>query len=318
MEFNSFNFLYIGVVCALFWAFDFYGFFKKSPLYLPTDNQNSLTKLFKLIVFAVGLCGWAYISYSLTQPRKPLGFSPDKIEVIDIIMVADISRSMVADDFKPNRLEAAKKKINEFVDLRPRDRIGIVIFADKAFTLLPLSTDLNLVKEMVSEINFGMVGNGTNIGDALGLGVARSLQSLAKNKVMILLTDGVSNVGSLTPLQAAEQAKAAGIKIYTIGIGGDQNAKINLGGRIQLIPGGSIDFENLKEIANITGGKAYLAGNDNALGDVLKDIDRLERTEIEKSGKVLYEELYYKYLLIGVLLLLLAELLRILGLREVL
>jgi Ca-activated chloride channel homolog len=318
MEYSTYYFLFIGLGVALFWSLDFFGFLKKSPLYIAGVKQKKSMKFFKMLVYLIGIYGWAHLAYSLTQPRKPLGYSQDKIEVIDIIFVADISRSMIADDFKPNRLEAAKTKIIEFVDLRPKDRIGIVIFADKAFTLLPLSTDLNLVKEMVSEINFGMVGNGTNIGDALGLGVARGLQSLAKNKVMILLTDGVSNVGSITPLQAAEQAKAAGIKVYTIGIGGDQNAKINLGGRIQLIPGGSIDFENLQEIAKITGGKAYLAQNDKALDDVLQDINRLERTEVEKSGKILYEELYFKYLVIGVCFLLLAEILRLVFLKEIL
>ncbi|MBY0414014.1 MAG: VWA domain-containing protein, partial [Bdellovibrionales bacterium] len=204
----------------------------------------------------------------------------------------------------------------------PRDRIGIVTFAEKVFTLLPLSTDLNLINKMVAQIRLGELGDGTNIGDALALGVGRLIQSLAKNKVMILLTDGVSNVGTLTPLQAAEMAAEQKIKIYTIGIGGAQDARLPIGPnmfgvqRYQVIPGGSIDEKGLKEIAALTGGKFYMARNNKALEGVLDEINKLERTEIEHSGKIIYEELYFKYLLIGVLLLLGTEVSRRLLLRE--
>ena len=244
------------------------------------------------------------------------------IEVNDIFIVLDLSRSMLAEDLKPNRFEAAKIKIQEFVSLFPRDRIGIVIFAEKVFTLLPLSTDLNLINKMVAQIKLGPLGDGTNIGDALALGVGRLLQSLAKNKVMILMTDGVSNVGTMTPLQAAEMAAEQKIKIYTIGIGGAKDARIPVGPnmfgvqRYQMIPGGSVDEKGLKEIADLTGGKFYMARDNKALENVLGDINKLERTEIEQSGRIIYEELYFKYLLIGVLLLIGTELSRRLLLRE--
>ena len=122
---------------------------------------------------------------------------------------------MLATDFKPNRLEVAKQKISDFVALRPKDRIGIVMFSEKAFTLLPLSTDLELIQEIISEIKVGFLGSGTNIGDALALGVARAAQSLTKNKVIVLLTDGVSNVGVMTPEQATREAAEKNIKTYT-------------------------------------------------------------------------------------------------------
>src|SRR5690606_32519325 len=182
----------------------------------------------------------------MTLPKKPAGFVNDPEEVNDVIFVVDVSLSMLADDFKPNRLEVAKQKIQEFVDLRPTDRIALVMFSEKVFTLLPLTSDLKLVRQAISDLRTGFLGSGTNIGDALALGVARGLQSLAKNKVIILLTDGVSNVGTMTPLQAAEEAKNAGIKVYTIAVGGDGDARIPVPGgfgrqRFQYIPGGSFD-----------------------------------------------------------------------------
>jgi Ca-activated chloride channel family protein len=270
----------------------------------------------------MGVVSWLYISYALAGPRRPMGMDKNTIEVNDIFIVLDLSRSMLAEDLKPNRFEAAKQKIQDFVSLFPRDRIGIVIFAEKVFTLLPLSTDLNLINKMVAQIKLGVLGDGTNIGDALALGVGRLIQSLAKNKVMILLTDGVSNVGTLTPLQAAEMAAEQKIKIYTIGIGGAKDARIPVGPnmfgvqRYQVIPGGSVDEKGLQEIARLTGGKFYMARDNKALQNVLGDINKLERTEIEQSGKIIYEELYFKYLLIGVLLLIGAELSRRLLLRE--
>jgi Ca-activated chloride channel family protein len=228
---------------------------------------------------------------------------------------------MEADDFKPNRLEVAKKKIEEFIKLRPKDRIGLIMFSEKAFTLLPLTTDTKLIKEMIKQIRTGLFGGGTNIGDALGLGVARAALSLAKNKIIILLTDGVSNVGNMTPLQAAEQAVKEKVKVYTIGIGGKKDARIPVGRGIfgmqyQTIPGGSIDMETLKKIAKMTKGKSYSAADDRALQNVFSDIDKLERTEIKSSGKMVYKELYYKYLLWGVVLFLCGELLRLFVLKE--
>ncbi|NOT79466.1 MAG: VWA domain-containing protein [Bacteriovoracaceae bacterium] len=244
------------------------------------------------------------------------------IEVNDIFIVLDLSRSMLAEDLKPNRFEAAKVKIQDFVSMFPRDRIGIVIFAERVFTLLPLSTDLNLINKMVAQVKLGTLGDGTNIGDALALGTGRLIQSLAKNKIIILLTDGVSNVGVLTPLQAAEMANEQKIKIYTIGIGGAKDARIPVGSnmfgvqRYQMIPGGSVDEKGLKEIADLTGGKFYMARDNKALEKVLSDINKLERTEIEQSGKIIYEELYFKFLQLGIIFLILCEGLRRFILRE--
>ena len=187
---------------------------------------------------------------------------------------------------------------------------------------MPLSTDLDLIKKMVDQIKLGPLGDGTNIGDALALATGRLLQSQAKSKIILLLTDGVSNVGTLTPLQAAEMAASNKIKIDTVGIGGDKDARIPVGPnmfgvqRYQVIPGGSVDAKGLKEIADMTHGKSYMANNNKALQNVLDEINKMERTQIEHSGRVVYEELYFKYLLIGMILFIGAELSRRLLLRE--
>ncbi len=321
-EFQHIAYAGWGIVGLIFWVIGYFYFFKKPQLFIPKKYKKSGFPFLRSLIFLTGVAGWLYISFALAGPRKPLGMDKNTIEVNDIFIVLDLSRSMLAEDLKPNRFEAAKIKIQEFVSLFPRDRIGIVIFAEKVFTLLPLSTDLNLINKMVAQIKLGPLGDGTNIGDALALGVGRLLQSLAKNKVMILMTDGVSNVGTMTPLQAAEMAAEQKIKIYTIGIGGAKDARIPVGPnmfgvqRYQMIPGGSVDEKGLKEIADLTGGKFYMARDNKALENVLGDINKLERTEIEQSGRIIYEELYFKYLLIGVLLLIGTELSRRLLLRE--
>jgi Ca-activated chloride channel family protein len=312
-----------GVIGFIFWAINFYRVFNTSELYVSKSLFNQTTVYRKLPVFIIGLIAWCLISYSLMLPRIPLGYQTGKVEVNDIFFVVDVSRSMTAVDFKPNRLEAAKKKILDFVELRPKDRIGVIIFSEKAFTLLPLSIDINLVKQIVDDIHIGgMLGSGTNIGDALGLAIARGAKSLAKSKIIILLTDGVSNVGSMTPIQAAEQSKKQKIKIYTIGIGGNKNARMPigkglLGQRYANIPGGSIDFNTLEQISKITGAKSYVAGNIEALKNVLLEIEKLERTEIDNKGQLIYEEKYLLYLIFGFFTFLLAELFKKLWLREV-
>jgi len=321
-ELGTPQFAIFGAIAGFLWIINYLAIFKTAQVYIPLRYVKKRPKFSRFLIFILGLSAWVLICYSLAQPRKPIGYSKDTIEVNDIFFVVDVSRSMLADDFEPNRLEAAKIKIKEFVKLRPTDRIGIIMFAEKVFTLLPLSTDLDLVERIVDEIRIGFLGNGTNIGDALGLAVGRAAQSLAENKVIILLTDGVSNVGSMTPLQAAEEAKEQNVKIYTIGIGGDKNARIpvpgsRFPGRLQYIPGGSIDLKTLKEIADTTGGKDFLAQDDQALTNVLAEIGELEKTEIDASGRVIYEELYLKYLLYGLLMLMLSEILRKFGLREV-
>ena len=321
-EFQHLNYALWGVVGLIFWLVSFFYWFRKPQLFLPKKYKRKGFPILRSFIFLIGVIGWLYISFALAGPRRPMGMDKNTIDVNDIYIVLDLSRSMMAEDLQPSRVEAAKQKIVDFVSLFPKDRIGIIIFAERVFTLLPLSTDLELIKKMVDQIKLGPLGDGTNIGDALALAVGRLIQSQAKSKIILLLTDGVSNVGTLTPLQAAEMAASNKIKIYTVGIGGDKDARIPVGPnmfgvqRYQVIPGGSVDEKGLKEIAELTHGKAYMASNNKALKNVLDEINKMERTQIEHSGRIIYQELYFKYLQIGFFLLLGAELSRRLLLRE--
>lgn len=316
MEFKSPFFALIGLTATFFWCLNYFKVGQKAQIWVPENYSiNAGRKFFRWLLFFLGLLAWLSLSFSLTGPRVPQSLAKNEIEVNDILFVVDVSRSMLAEDFEPNRLEAAKQKITQFVDLMPTDRIGIIMFSEKVFTLLPLTTDLKLVKKVVGEIAIGPLGAGTNIGDAIGLATARATLSEAENKVIILLTDGVSNMGTMTPIQAAQHAKEQNLKIYTIAIGGEKDAKIPIGSgifgkRYQTIPGGSIDVKTLQEVAKITGGKNYLAGNKEALEKVLNEISQLEKTKIETIGQVVYDEKFYPYLLFGVLLLFLVEISR--------
>ncbi len=300
---------------------EYFGIFKKSHLYLPKTTQlNLLSKLIRFFIAGTLITGWGFLLYSFTEPKEQLGYSKSKIDANDIYFVVDLSRSMLANDLPPNRLEVSKRKIREFISLRPTDRIGIVIFAEKVFTLLPLTTDYKLLDEVVNEIEIGFLGNGTNIGDALALGTARLKSSLSKTKIIILLTDGVSNVGTMTPIQAAEEAVKDSVKIYSIGVGGADDAQIPLVGstnRYQNIPGGSIDFETLDTVSKMTGGKSYVASSEQSLRDVFTEIDQLEKSEIEKTNIIQFRELYYMPYLIGLILIFLAELMRRFLIKEI-
>lgn len=326
MEYR-FPYLWIaGLIVLIFWSFDYWKVFQKSTLYISVNNTSSsisLTKVLRFLFFVIGVTGWGLISYSLTQPRMPEKFSPSNIEVNDVILCIDVSRSMLAEDIAPNRLEVAKEKIRQFVALRPTDRISVVIFSEKVFTLLPLTTDPKLVDQVLSDISIGYLGSGTNIGDGLALSVARAVNSETKNKIIVLLTDGVANVGTLTPMQAAEEAKKYGIKVYTIGLGTEGDAKIPVGNGVfgtqyQLIPGGSIDYKTLQEISALTGGKFYPAKSEKALKEILDDIQNLEKTEIQVNSQIIYDEKFYPYLFWGIALVFLIEVLRRLVLKDVL
>ncbi len=316
--------LWAGVIAGLLWSLDYWKVLLRSKLHFPLQEKGLhwSKKILRITLFAAGILAWGYISFALMQPRKPQKFSPSNIEVNDIILCIDVSRSMLAEDIKPNRLEVAKERIREFARMRPTDRIAVVIFSEKVITLLPLTTDPTLVDKVLSEISIGYLGSGTNIGDGLALSVARAVNSETKNKVIVLLTDGVANVGTLTPLQAAEEAKKHNIKVYTIGLGTDNDAKIPVGNGIfgtqyQLIPGGGIDYKTLKEISEITGGKFYPAKSEDALKSILGDIQKLEKTEIKVNNQIVYDEQYFSYLLIGVSLLVAVEILRRLLMKDV-
>ena len=319
MEFRTANFIIVGIVGFVFWLVGTFNIFKKPEVYYPKRKKERIL-WGRIAHFLLGFFAWIFIGFALMGPREPQGSVQNKIEINDVLLVLDVSRSMLATDFRPNRLEVAKNKILEFIELRPTDRIGIIIFGNNVFTWLPLTRDPELVRKMVKDVKVGFLGGGTNIGDAIGLAIARAAQSLAKNKVVILLTDGVANVGSMSPLQAAEEAAKSNLKIYTIGIGRKQNQKVlqlNPGGQYQKIPGGSVDLETLEKISKITKGKTFFANDASALKRIFSEIQQLEKTEVDVSSRTIYKENYLFYLTIGVLLLMVSEVFKRVALRMV-
>jgi len=322
MEYKSLYFGLFGIIALIFWSTEYWKVFKKPQLVAPIGLASKGFDFLRTIIFLFGFIGWLLISYSMTGPRKPLKFAPNNIEVNDIYFVVDVSRSMLAEDLKPNRLEVAKVKLREFAALRPTDRIGVIIFSEKVFTMLPLTTDPGLIDQILADIKIGFLGSGTNIGDALALAVGRGQASKTKNKVIILLTDGVNNVGNLTPIQAAEMAKSYDMKVYTIGLGSNKDAKLPVGKGLfgmqyQSIPGGSIDLKTLNEISDLTGGKSYMAGSEGSLKEILVDIQKLEKTKIQSQSQIIYDELFFPYLLWGILLFIFSELSRKIIIKEV-
>ncbi len=241
---------------------------------------------------------------------RPQSFSSGEdiyAEGIDIAMVLDISGSMLAEDFKPNRLEAAKRVIDDFIKARTSDRIGLVIFSRDAFTQCPLTIDYSVLRNLLREIKSGMIEDGTAIGNAIANGVNRLKSSDAKSKIMILLTDGVNNSGEIDPISAAQIAKTFDIRIYAIGVGTRGEAPYPIqtpfGTRYQMMPV-EIDENVMKEIARITSGKYFRATSNRKLEDIYTEIDKLEKTKVEITSYRNAKELFYGWLGGGLILLL--------------
>ena len=240
------------------------------------------------------------IIIALSRPRIVDKISETSVEVVDMILVLDISSSMLADDFKPNRLEAVKKTAVNFINSRKSDRIGIIVFAGESFIQCPLTVDKSVLKSLIDEINIvSKEYDGTAIGMAIANATNRLRKSLVKSKVMVLLSDGSNNSGEIDPRTAADLALQYDIKIYTIGAGTNQ-AFTRIPGR-GLIKN-EIDEETLKFIAKKTGGKFFRATDIKALEDIYNEIDTLERSEIEVKEYSNYTEMYIWILLPALIL----------------
>jgi Ca-activated chloride channel family protein len=250
----------------------------------------------------------ALLIIALARPQSFQSGENIYSEGIDIAMVLDISGSMLAEDLKPNRLEAAKKVIDDFVQARTSDRIGLVVFARDAFTQCPLTIDYLVLRNLLNEIKSGMIEDGTAIGNAIANGVNRLKDSRAKSKVMILLTDGVNNAGEVDPISAAQIAREFNIRVYTIGVGTRGEApypvQTPFGTRYQMVPV-EIDENVLKEIAKTTDGEYFRATNNRKLEEIYNTIDKLEKTKLEITSYRNAKELYYSWLGSGIILLVL-------------
>lgn len=257
----------------------------------------------------------ALLAVALAGPQSIHARDSAEVEGIDIVLTLDLSLSMQAADIEPNRFTATKYVVDDFIDRRPNDRIGAVIFGRDAFTLLPLTTDHEALRGMISELELNLIdGQGTAIGNAIGTGLNRLRSSKAKSKVLILATDGDSNSGNVTPMQAAEFARALGVKIYTILMGRSSEAPVQFGvdlfGR-PLFDRGSfpINPELLKKVASRTGGQSFEVTDRQGLERSFHAIlNALEKSQIEDAGRV-YAELFPVLVLPALLLLLLEALL---------
>ncbi len=248
----------------------------------------------------------------VAMARPQSMFSQEKIttEGIDIALALDISTSMWAIDFKPNRMEAAKNTAVDFIASRPNDRIGLVVFAGEAFTQCPITLDHRLLSSLVRDADAWQIKDGTAIGDGLWLAIGRLMDSTAlKSRVIILLTDGVQTAGEFAPLDAARAASDLGIRIYTVGIGSQSTRNIPVldkrGQKIfELDPKSSIDEKTLTEVAEMTGGIYYRATSTEKLRDIYAEIDRLEKQKIDVNVSQRYEERFYPFALLGLILIL--------------
>ena len=249
---------------------------------------------------------------ALARPVEEHAESETTIEGIDIVLAMDISGSMLAQDFRPNRIESAKNIASEFVADRQGDRLSIVAFAGEAFTQCPLTSDRSAVQTSLAHLRSGIIDDGTAIGNGLATAINRLRESSSKSKVVVLLTDGVNNSGSMSPLMAADIAKNMGIKVYTIGVGRRGQAPtpvMDAFGNVGLaMMNVEIDEELLREISSLTGGKYFRAENAEALTKIYDEIDQMEKSKVEINDYISYEELYLGWLIWG-LILLIAEVL---------
>lgn len=260
------------------------------------------------------------IIIALARPQSSNVTENIDSEGIDIVLSVDVSGSMLAEDLKPNRIEAAKKVALEFVDSRPTDRVGLVVFSGESFTQCPITIDHEVLKEQLSNIKSGILVDGTAIGDGLATAVDRIRRSNGKSKVVILLTDGVNNVGKVGPELALEVAKAYKVRVYTIGIGTHGMAPYPVQtpfGMQKQMQEVQIDEVLLKKMAAETGGKYYRATDNASLKSIYAEIDKLEKTKVEISSYKHYAELFFPLALLAIILLFLEVLLRYTAFRSI-
>ena len=257
------------------------------------------------VLFALRVFALAALVVAFAQPQTGITSETVSAEGIDIILAMDVSSSMLAEDLEPNRLEAVKAVAVEFVEGRRDDRIGLVVFAAEAFTQVPLTLDYSVVTDLLGQMEVGMIEDGTAVGMGLAAAVKRLQASDAESQVVILLTDGRNNTGEIGPVTAGQMAQALGVRVYTIGAGGQGLARIPVGGRRYANVEVDIDEASLQEVAETTGGRYFRATDRQGLSQVYEEIDALETTEIEVENFTSYGELFHYPLAAGLLLLLL-------------
>jgi Ca-activated chloride channel family protein len=272
----------------------------------------TLMNLLRHVPFLLRILALVMIVLAIARPRSSEEFSKVDTEGIDIVLAMDVSTSMLARDFTPDRVSASKDIAIEFISQRPSDRMGIVVFAGESFTQCPLTTDRATLINLMKEVETGLIEDGTAIGNGLATAVARMKDSDAKSRVVILLTDGVNNSGEVSPKMAAEIAKTYGIRVYTIGVGKEGMAPYPVmtpwGVQVQNMKV-EIDEALLKEIAESTGGRYFRATDNTKLAEIYSEINKMEKAKTSVDTFPVYEELFGTYVFWALLALMLELLL---------
>lgn len=295
-------YLLIGLAPLIAWYF--FNHNKRLPTYTVSSSttftkaQKSIRLPLRHIPFALRVAAIVFMVIALARPQSFDPLQNTSVNGIDIIIANDVSGSMLATDFEPDRLGVSKTVAEDFIRNRPYDRIGLVIFAGESLTQCPLTIDHKNVITLLQKIESGNLKDGTAIGMGLATAVNRLRKSDAKSKVIILLTDGVNNQGSISPKTAAELAVTQKVKVYTIGIGSEKKQVMTPYGLIMA----DLDEEVLQDIAKSTGGKYYRAKDKNSLKEIYEEIDQLEKTEIDTNTyQNTKEEFHFWLLIAGVL-----------------
>jgi Ca-activated chloride channel homolog len=310
-------FAFIALLAAAWFAYR-YGVRYRSRLYFPTDEwvnerpRFSYPTPYKIHIF-LRITALAFIIVGLARPQLIFTKEKRSVDAVDMIVAFDLSKSMLALDFRPNRREVAIQTINQFVDARKDDRIGLVLFSGEAYLGVPLTQDHDTVKTAVSESSNRFIQDGTAIGQALALAVHHLQHSFAKSKIIILVTDGDNNMGSVDPKTAAALAQAYNIKVYTIGIGKEGRVMFpdefvdSFGNRHQQLRelSNALNEDVLREIATMTGGRFYRAGDSDILKQIFTNIDSLEKTRVETQTFTRATEEAWPWILAALILLLL-------------
>ena len=273
-----------------------------------TLKGHSLMSFLRHVPFLLRIMALVLIIVAIARPRSSQDMERVDTEGIDIILAMDVSTSMLARDFTPDRINASKDIAIEFISQRPSDRMGIVVFAGESFTQCPLTTDRATLINMMKEVQTDLIEDGPAIGNGLATAVARMKDSDAKSRVVILLTDGVNNRGEISPQMAAEIAKTYGIRVYTIGVGANGMAPYPVmtpwGVEVQNVKV-EIDEALLSEIADATGGRYFRATDNTKLAEIYSEINKMEKARTTVDSLPVYKELFGRYALLALLALLL-------------
>ena len=279
------------------------------------SGGSSVLSVLRHAPFVLRTIALCLIIIAIARPRSSSKIDKIDTEGIDIVLAMDISTSMLARDFKPDRISAAKDIAVEFIAQRPSDRMGIVVFAGEAYTQCPLTTDRATLINLMKEVETGLITDGTAIGNGLATAIARMSSSDAKSRVVILLTDGVNNTGEVAPMTAAEIAKTYGVRVYTIGVGANGMAPYPVmtpwGPDVQQMEV-EIDEPLLKDIAAQTGGRYVRATDNTKLSEIYSEINRMEKARTTVDSFPIYKELFSGYALAALACLLLELIIRLL------